>query len=561
MPDATLLVIRGVDQGTRFHLTEEPASIGRGVRNTIRILDTEVSRNHAVLRYEDGAFLVADRRSSNGTFVNGLSIRSHRLTSGDQITVGGTALLFQEDVPAATPVPVEIVPGVPGTDEASHIVSSVERDAALQLLERSVLRQDRNDENLATLQLIYQVSEELVSSALSIDQLLQRVLDRTLDAVGADRGCMLVADPLTSELKPRAVRIRRGERDGHMPVSRSIVDYVIKHGQGVRTSDARADSRFAGGASIVREGIREALCVPMPGRFELMGVIYVDTTTASGNTASTASSKLNNDHLRLLAAIGRQAALAVENSRYQDAFVKAERLAAIGETIAIVSHHIKNILQGVKGGSFLVQQGLENHDEEAISYGWDVVQRNQDRIYHLVTDMLTFSKDRQPELEAGNLNDLVRDVHELLVQQAAENQAELRLRLDDEMPVSAYDPEAIHRAVLNIGGNALDAVKGQSGAVVEIRTGASDDGTDVWIEVADNGPGIPRDQQDELFSLFSSTKGNSGTGIGLAVSQKILREHGGDILVESEPGKGCRFRMIWPNYEDESRNSARRTQG
>ena len=560
VPDATLLVIRGVDQGARFHLTGESLSIGRGVRNSIRILDTEVSRNHAVLRYEDGAFLVADRRSSNGTFVNGLSIRSHRLSSGDQITVGGTDLLFQEDVPPDEPVPVEIVPSAPGADEASNIVSSVERDAGLQLLERSVLQQDRNDENLATLQLVYRVSEEMVSSALSLDQLLQRVLDRMLDAVAADRGCMLVADPRSGELKPMAVTIRRGERDAHMPVSRSIVDYVLKNGQGVRTSDARADSRFAGGASIMREGIREALCVPMPGRFELMGVIYVDTTTASAASGSTTGSKLNNDHLRLLAAIGRQAALAVENNRYQEAFVKAERLAAIGETIAILSHHIKNILQGVKGGSFLVEQGLQDHDEEAIADGWDVVQRNQDRIYHLVTDMLTFSKDRQPKLESGNLNDVVRDVHELLTAQATKSGIELRLRLDEEIPPSAYEAEAIHRAVLNIAGNALDAVSGQENGVVEIRTGASDGGSDIWIEVADNGPGIPKEQHDELFNLFRSTKGTSGTGIGLAVSQKILREHGGDIMIESEFGKGCRFRMIWPNFEDESRNPARRTQ-
>ena len=560
VPDATLLVIRGVDQGARFHLTGESLSIGRGVRNSIRILDTEVSRNHAVLRYEDGAFLVADRRSSNGTFVNGLSICSHRLSSGDQITVGGTDLLFQEEASSDAPVPVEIIPSAPGAGEASNIVSSVERDAGLQLLERSVLQQERNDENLATLQLVYRVSEEMVSSALSLDQLLQRVLDRMLDAVAADRGCMLVADPLSGELKPMAVTIRRGDRDAHMPVSRSIVDYVLKNGQGVRTSDARADSRFAGGASIMREGIREALCVPMPGRFELMGVIYVDTTTASAASGSTTGSKLNNDHLRLLAAIGRQAALAVENNRYQDAFVKAERLAAIGETIAILSHHIKNILQGVKGGSFLVEQGLQDHDEEAIADGWDVVQRNQDRIYHLVTDMLTFSKDRQPKLESGNLNDVVRDVHELLTAQATKSGTELRLRLDEEMPPSAYEAEAIHRAVLNIAGNALDAVSGQENAVVEIRTGASDGGSDIWIEVADNGPGIPKEQHEELFNLFRSTKGNSGTGIGLAVSQKILREHGGDIMIESELGKGCRFRMIWPNFEDESRNPARRTQ-
>jgi two-component system, NtrC family, sensor kinase len=558
--EATLLVIRGVDQGTRFHLTDEALGIGRGVRNGVRILDTEVSRNHAALRFEDGAYIVTDRKSSNGTFVNGLAIRSHRLSPGDQITVGGTVLLFHEKVAVGQSVPVEIVPGLPGSDNQSNIVSSVDPNAGLQILERSVRRQDQSDENLATLQLLYEISEEMVSSSLSIEQLLQRLLDRTLDAVGADRGCMLVADPKDGQLNPRAVAIRRGDRSAHMPVSRSIVDYVIKNGQGVRTSDASADSRFAGGASIVREGIREALCVPMPGRYELMGVIYVDTTTGSASDQSTTASKFTNNHLRLLAAIGRQAALAVENSRYQDAFVKAERLAAVGQTIAILSHHIKNILQGVKGGSFLVDQGLDEEDVDAIRDGWDIVQRNQDRIYHLVTDMLTFSKERKPQLEPGNLNDVVKEVHELLQAQAALNEIDLRLRIDEDMPTSAFDSEAIHRAILNITGNALDAVGGREGATVEIRTGAADDGSDVWIEVADNGPGIPDDQRDDLFSLFESTKGTRGTGIGLAVSQKIAREHGGDIMVESEPNRGTRFRLIWPNFEDESRNSSRRTQ-
>lgn len=559
MPEATLLVIRGVDQGARFHLADDPLGIGRGVRNGVRILDTEVSRNHAVVRFEDGAYMVADRRSSNGTFVNGISVRSHRLSPGDQITVGGTVLLFREDVASEKPVPVEIVPGLPGADDASNIVSSVDPDAGLQILQRSVERADRRDENLAMLQLLYEVSEEMVSSSLSIEQLLQRLLNRTLDAVGADRGCMLVADPKDGQLNPRAVVIRRGDRSAHMPVSRSIVDYVLKNGQGVRTSDASADSRFVGGASIVREGIREALCVPMPGRYELMGVIYVDTTTASADEQSTAGSKFDNDHLRLLAAIGRQAALAVESNRYQEAYVKAERLAAVGQTIAILSHHIKNILQGVKGGSYLVDQGLGDGDVDLIRDGWDVVQRNQDRIYHLVTDMLTFSKERQPQLEPGNLNDVVKEVYELLQPQAALNEIDLRLRIDEEMPLSSFDEEAIHRAVLNITGNAIDAVSGREGAIVEIRTGAADDGSDVWIEVADNGPGIPEDQRDDLFSLFESTKGTRGTGIGLAVSQKIIREHGGDIMVESEPDQGSRFRLIWPNFEDESRNSARRT--
>ena len=90
MPKATLLVIGGVDQGARFELDGSKASMGRGVQNVIRILDTEMSRNHASIAYDDGAFVLSDRNSSNGTFANGISIQTHRLATGDQVQVGST---------------------------------------------------------------------------------------------------------------------------------------------------------------------------------------------------------------------------------------------------------------------------------------------------------------------------------------------------------------------------------------------------------------------------------------------------------------------------------------
>jgi signal transduction histidine kinase len=112
---------------------------------------------------------------------------------------------------------------------------------------------------------------------------------------------------------------------------------------------------------------------------------------------------------------------------------------------------------------------------------------------------------------------------------------------------------------LNIVINALDALENEQGGIVEIRTGTSSDKMDVWVEVADNGPGIPEDQLDKLFSIFESTKGARGTGIGLAVSQKIVREHGGQIILDSEPNRGTRFRLTWPACEDEGRAASRRT--
>jgi two-component system, NtrC family, sensor kinase len=308
------------------------------------------------------------------------------------------------------------------------------------------------------------------------------------------------------------------------------------------------------------EGIREAMCVPMPGRYELMGVIYVDTTSQFDPqiTADFNSNKFNDEQLNLLAAIGRQAALAVEDHRYQDAYVKAERLAAIGETIAIMSHHIKNILQGVRGGGYLIGMGLQDHDETMIRQGWAVVEKNQDRIYHLVMDMLTFSTERQPKLEPGNINDVVRDVQELMQVRSEELGIELRVSTDKELPTAMFDPEGIHRAVLNIVINAMEAVDTHSGGVVEILTGGSDDGAEIWVDVVDNGAGIPDEALATIFNIFESNKGARGSGIGLAVSQKILKEHGGEIVVDSQLNSGSRFRLIWPSLEDEGRVSVQK---
>jgi signal transduction histidine kinase len=337
-----------------------------------------------------------------------------------------------------------------------------------------------------------------------------------------------------------------------MPVSRTIVDYVFKSNQGVRTADAQHDSRFDPGRSIVQAGIREAMCVPMQGRHELMGVIYVDITTPANQLLSTGKpSGFREDQLRMLVAIGRQAALAVENYRYQQAIVKAERLAAMGQTIATLSHHIKNILQGIRGGSYLIDMGLTDHNEELVRKGWHIVEKNQNKIYNLVMDMLTFSKERQPAHEHAQLNETVGDVIELMQARADECAVELQFRPNASLPVSTFDTEGIHRAVLNIVTNAIDAVEGSEKAFVMIETGHDSESDMLWVAVSDNGPGIAEDQMGRIFHVFESTKGARGTGLGLAVSQKIIREHGGEITVDSRLGEGSRFTLAWPRLEED----------
>ena len=384
--------------------------------------------------------------------------------------------------------------------------------------------------------------------------MLQRILNLTLDAIGADRGCMLIADSKTDRIEPRVIAPReRVDVSERMPISTGIVEFVINNTQAVRTSDAAHDTRFDPGRSILEAGIREAMCVPMHGRYELLGVIYVDTTTRSGDAlfSTSPAHRFTDELLNLLLAIGRQSALAVENNRYQQALVTAERLAAVGQTIATLSHHIKNILQGLRGGGYLVETGLKSNDDGTIRKGWGIVERNQNRIYSLVMDMLTLSKERRPDLTFADINQTVKDVCELMQARAEELSISLEVHLGEDVPKSLFDTEGIHRAVLNILTNAFDVLEDQPDGKVQVETGFDSDEEQLFIDIVDNGPGIPEDELPRLFSLFESTKGARGTGLGLAVSQKILREHGGDIRVESVPGEGTRFRLVWSLLNEE----------
>ena len=573
MTGATLLVIQGADQGSRYELEESaPISLGRGARNEVRILDTEVSRQHARIQFVDGQWTLQDRNSSNGTFVNGAAVRRHELHSGDRILIGRTILLFSrpttDDESRQLAGQIDLV-GRQAIDDRSSIVGSIRREDVHSALLNDLPRPEAEaatSQTLANLQALYRIAEEAVTPSLSVEMLLRRILDLTIEVVGADRGCVLVDDPDaqhsdlavgppgSTRLVPLAFRVRAGgDPADRMPVSRSIVDYVLQNEQGVRTSDARSDGRFETGQSILQAGIREAMCVPMQGHATQLGVIYVDTTTPAAEAvlSGRVDGKFTEEQLRLLVAIGRQSALAIENSRYQNALLKAERLAAMGQTIAMLSHHIKNILQGVRGGSYLIDMGLNDHSEDMVRRGWGIVEKNQNKIYNLVMDMLTFSKERQPVMQEADVNQTVGEVCELMQSRAEECDVRLTVEPTEDMPPTLYDSEGIHRALLNVVTNAIDAAESRDEAAVLVQTGFDEDNDVVFVAVSDNGEGIPPEQLTSIFNIFESTKGARGTGLGLAVSQKILREHGGEITVESRVGQGSRFTLAWPRVDED----------
>ncbi len=548
----SLFVIRGNDQGARFELTESVLGLGRDSSNAIQLHDTEVSRQHAEIRRDENTYVICDLNSSNGTYVNGRRVRQHRLSSGDQVQVGSTLMLYtgpSGDVDEDLAEKVDIASGQPPGDE-SHIIHSVSQqegsrlfDFQAELPQNSWLARARSN-----LQVMYRTALA-VSHTLDIDQLLQRIMDLIFEWVEADRGCIMLVDPGGKKLTPKVRRTRQGlPADDKITISKTILDYVLERNEGVLTTNAREDHRWNPAASILQLGIREAICVPMQGRYDVVGVIYIDTSSSPQEILRKGgASKFTEDHLKLMIAIAHQAALAVEDTRYYSAMVQAERLAAIGQTIATVSHHIKNILQGIRGGSYLIEMGLAEHDESLVRKGWGIVEKNQQKISNLVLDMLTFSKEREPDLSPSDMNRVVGDVVELMQSRASECQVQLQYRPAPHMPTLVFDPEGMHRAMLNVVTNAIDAAaEGPSAGCVTVTTEYAEDRGVVRAIVEDNGPGIPAEQMETLFSPFVSSKKSRGTGLGLPVSQKIVQEHGGRIEVSSVVGRGARFVLEIP---------------
>ncbi len=241
-----------------------------------------------------------------------------------------------------------------------------------------------------------------------------------------------------------------------------------------------------------------------------------------------------------------------EIKRLETELVKSESLAAVGATVAGLAHYIKNILIGLEGGSYVVDVGLDKNDTDKLKTGWRSIQRNIGRISDLVSDLLTYSKKREPEPQSCFPNEIANDVCELVEERARENNIRISKEFDLAIDEVTLDPRTVHRSLLNLVTNAIDACSFDEDLGknwhIHVKT-ARENGNIIRFEVQDNGTGMSRETQDKLFSSFFSTKGGRGTGIGLLVTKKLIEEHGGTMEFTSQPGKGTTFVLRLPFEE------------
>jgi signal transduction histidine kinase len=533
----SLLVIQGPDVGRRFALPKNvPQLLGRS-SEALPMTDNTVSRRHAELTPDGETWHIRDLRSQNGTWINGVQIRERiRLEPGDQIRVGATVLLFGPDTISVPPV---------------QITEDGEQETDVEARLRSGESDTTPEAAAEHLRVIYELTA-LTARLTNRRELLEAVMELVFNEFGPERGVIMIpgeapdADMVAGVVKYRDTP--KGE-DARIHVSRTILGAAM-NGEGVLSSNAMTDPRFAMGDSVQRYEIRSAICSPITFGEQRFGAIYIDS--------SSVHHAFTEEQLALLNAIGQHTGLALANADEHLMRMNSERLAAIGETVASLSHSIKNILQGLRGGADVVEIGLNKGDLAIAQNGWGILRRNLDRIVGLTMNMLAFGRKLQLNLELTRINTVAEECAQLAEVASQEKNIAVIVDADPEMPPIAVDPGLIHQALMNLVMNAVEAVEKDTGAVtirvtfhearplMDPKRPTATSPPHVEIRVIDNGPGIPQDKLAWIFEPFNTTKGIRGTGLGLAVTKRIIYEHRGRIRVESKTGQGSVFRVLLP---------------
>lgn len=224
----------------------------------------------------------------------------------------------------------------------------------------------------------------------------------------------------------------------------------------------------------------------------------------------------------------------------------AERLAAVGQTVAGLAHGIKNILTGLEGGMYVVSSGLKREDQSRVEKGWEMLERNIGRISDLAKNLLAFSRGETLKCRLLPPAEVAQEVIDLYRDGAAQRGISLRAELDATVAPASFDPEGLHSCLANLVSNAIDACLVSNRRGCEITLSLRETDGDIQFEVSDTGCGMDYEIKQKVFTSFFTTKGKGGSGLGLLLTRKIVQQHGGSIELETEVGAGTTFRIRFP---------------
>lgn len=535
----------GAMKGAEFTVAKPEFTMGRSAESDFHIHDNLISRIHCKLSVEDGKWFIEDLNSTNGTWLVGQKV---------------TQKVF---LPFRTPARIgktvfELLERSVGEQTAIYKMPDIGAAISCRIRPETLVQEDRpaaneprviRDEN-KRLAAVYKF-QNIISSVLEEKELYPKILSAVCSVTPADRAYLLLFDMESSEFVPRVARSSAGPLRDIDPgdINKMIITFVRENREAVLSIDERPEFALNKG----RPGCKTSvMCVPMLGKQQLNGMLYL--------VMCSPSEKYTEDDLRLLTVIGHTSGMAIEHNKMLEFNVRNERLVATGTTAASLSHYIKNILAGLDGSLNLLRMGIDENDMKLADESWQILSKNHRRLGNVVLDLLNLASEQKPNFAVHDVNEIIKDVHDLWKDQlASEN---IRLALNEEtkgVPLFAeLDAKGVHRILLNLVINGEHALLSKQTSLEEkfdgiIYIGAcfNDNKDYVIVTVSDNGVGLEQSETKKIFDLFISSKGNAGTGLGLAVCKRIVESHGGSITVTAEKGKGCTFAFSLPVAHNE----------
>jgi PAS domain S-box-containing protein len=224
-----------------------------------------------------------------------------------------------------------------------------------------------------------------------------------------------------------------------------------------------------------------------------------------------------------------------------------DHLSSLGFLISSISHGIKGLMTGLDGGMYLVNSGITKKNQDQIKEGWEIVNLMVDRIRSMVQNILYYAKERELTWQKVDVLSLVNEVALTIAPKIKGQNIVLVRDFDQSLGEFEIDPGVVRSTLVNILENAVDAtLEDKSKKKHQIIFGVKQDEKHIIFHVRDNGIGMDEETREKIFTLFFSSKGHRGTGLGLFISNKTILQHGGTIEVDSAPGEGSHFRIRIP---------------
>ncbi len=554
-----IVLFQGSDQEKMHSFSKEKEIfIGRDKKCEVCIQDAKSSRRHARLFVDANSWFIEDLNSTNGTFLNGKTVFKIALGEGDEIVIGDTSmrianLVLPENLISSSSVRIH-------DGSSTMILSSVQHAEADLLRSRSAEALDDLLLENSNLRKVCEISRFFAGQA-ETQSALESALNTMIEILTADTACVLLHSDEKQDWVIRSM-VSKLSDTASFQVSRTIIGQALSNGMSILTSDPMTDERFDPSLSIISQGVSSAVCSPLKIKNQFCGVLFFDRRKKTN--------MFTEMDLRLTATLGNMLGLFLEKEQLLLEARKKDRLAVIGEVMAGLAHHTKNILTGLKFSISALETVIQKQKLEMIPKYLKHIVTQEARISNLVLNMLSYSKERVPILSLVNLKAIVEETIAPYMDHLKENNIQWILNCVPELPLVHAEETALHHVFLNLFMNAIDSfhhkhenetrilrvsiycakAAGADKAVDVSLTSPSpllsSDQKNVIMEFYDTACGIPASKMGKIFTAFYSSKGSEGTGLGLAVAQKTIQEHRGTISVDSKENEWTQFTISLP---------------